>query len=75
MSQVEPTLKVKSDNNILCVVLEDEFEGDSPLYFNLNDPSTPEKLVNHLLESQELGVMKQYSVQEVPLEIFEQLES
>lgn len=74
MSQIEPTLKTKSAKTVKCVVLEDEFEGSAPLYFDLHDPETPELLVKHLLESQELGVMKEYSVQDVPKEVYDQLE-
>lgn len=72
---LEPTLKVESGKKVLCVVLEDEFEGDAPLYFDLNDKETPERLVSHLKESAELGVRKEYSVQEVPKEVFDSLES
>lgn len=58
----------------LVIGLKNEYEGDAPLYFDLNAAETPQLLVNHLKETAEFKEERQFFITELSDESFDGLD-
>lgn len=57
-----------------CIGLINEFEGDSTLYFDVNDPETPQRLVSYIVDNIEKGEKREFIVEDLSDEEFKGLE-